>query len=699
MLQKMLLNNIVRFLGFICFLLPCWASAQVYNSTEEPDMDTFVQRLFPVQEEDLDYESLYESLFQYYRRPLNLNKITPEELRALYLLNETQIHQFFEHKAKYGAFLSVYELQAVEGFDLETVRNLLPFVTLTNSTLTNDNASLWERIKREENHYLLVRHDRTLQTKRGYQPKDDGSPPPYVGDPNRFYVRYRVAHTKDFSLGFTLEKDAGEAFRWSPSNRQYGADFFSYHFSLQNKGRLKHLTIGDYRIQVGQSLLLAAGFQAGKGAETTATTRRNTLGPVPYTSVLENGFFRGVAATLQYGTWEITPFISYKRIDANQQEADTLENTPSFVSSLFQSGFHRTESERAGRGAIGEFVAGNHVQYQSKNKRLTLGATGLYTRYGQPFIRRASDYNQFFFRGQENWNWGLDAQYNLQNVSFFGEMAQSKSGGIGMVGGWVGSFARELQMAMVFRSFDRNFHSFYGDAFAETSGNINERGIYWGIQYAPSRKWNFAAYYDLFWFPWLRFQADAPSLGQEALLRATWRISRKINLYGQLRYEQRERNQPNNTTNTDFLLPATRRQYLLNVSYTAERIISLQTRWQFSEYDQAQYTQGMALMQDINLDFGKIRFSGRLALFDTDDYQNRQYAYEKDVLYSFSFPAYFGQGTRHYLVVRYKPSKRLSFWLKYAEFRYTDRQEISSGNEEIEGNTRTDVRWQMQLKF
>ncbi len=675
---------------------------QVYIRRQDADMDEFVQRLFALQDEDLDYESLYESIFQYYRQPLNLNRVTPEELRLLYILSEKQIAQFFAHREKYGKFLSVYELQAVEGFDLETIRQLLPFVNVIKSGLESDNVSLWQRIRREDNHYLLIRHDRILEQQRGYQPRADGSPPPYAGDPNRLYVRYRVAHSKDFSLGFTLEKDAGEAIRWSPKTRQYGMDFFSFHFSLQNKGRLKHLTIGDYRVQVGQSVLLAAGFQVGKGSETTATVRRNTLGPVPYTSVLESGFFRGVAATLQYGRWEVSPFVSYRRVDANlQQAADTLENRETFASSLLQTGLHRTENELRGKGAIGELVGGNHIQYQSANRRLTVGATGLYTRYTEPFVRAQNDYNQFFFRGIENWNWGVDAHYNVQNFSFFGEVAQSKSGGIGMVGGWVASFSREVQMSMVYRDFARDFHAFYGDAFAETTGNINERGIYWGAKYEPSRRFEFAAYYDLYWFPWLRFQADAPSMGQESLVRATWKISRKIRMFGQVRQEQRERNAPNNDTPTDYLVPTSRRQLLFNVSYIADKVLSLQTRWQFSDFQMEGMarTQGMVVLQDLNADFGRVRLSGRLALFDTDDFQNRQYVYEKDVLYSFSFPPYSGQGIRQYLLLNYKASKKLEFWVRYAIFRYNDRTRIGTGNEQIEGSQRSDIRWQMRIRF
>ena len=32
-------------------------------------------------------------------------------------------------------------------------------------------------------------------------------------------IRYRVSHTKDFSVGFSLEKDAGEPLVWNPQQR------------------------------------------------------------------------------------------------------------------------------------------------------------------------------------------------------------------------------------------------------------------------------------------------------------------------------------------------------------------------------------------------------------------------------------------------------------------------------------------------
>jgi len=82
------------------------------------------------------------------------------------------------------------------------------------------------------------------------------------------------------------------------------------------------------------------------------------------------------------------------------------------------------------------------------------------------------------------------------------------------------------------------------------------------------------------------------------------------------------------------------------------------------------------------------------------NYDNRLYSYEKDVLYAFSIPMYFGLGSRYYLNVKYELTNRLSFWFKIAQTVYADERELmSSGNETIMGNRKTDMRLMMKLDF
>jgi hypothetical protein len=262
-------------------------------------------------------------------------------------------------------------LQAIPEFDLITIYKLAPFVTVTDLGLQYDPRPLWQRILSEKNNMLILRYDRTLEQKRGYSPaipNDAGNlPTRYLGSPDRLYARFRVSHPKDFSLGFTMEKDAGEQLIFDRSTNRYGMDFYSYHFMLQNKGKIRSLIIGDYQLQIGQSLLLGAGFIVGKGAETINTIRRSSIGIRPYTSVVETGFFRGIAATVESGNFLITGFYSNVQQDGNITEVDTSSSVLPLVSSLYTSGFHRTPNELRAKNQINEQVAGTNVLYKSRN--------------------------------------------------------------------------------------------------------------------------------------------------------------------------------------------------------------------------------------------------------------------------------------------------------------------------------------------
>ncbi|RYG24212.1 MAG: helix-hairpin-helix domain-containing protein, partial [Chitinophagaceae bacterium] len=245
------------------FLASAALKAQDFER-REIDLDLFVQELFQLQDEDLNYEDLYESLFQYYRNPLNLNTASKEELSSLYVLSETQVNAFYAYVAANGKLLSIYELQAIPTFDLQTINRLLPFVTVEDFGINADRRTLFNRISGEDNNALFLRYERGLEEKRGFSaPGEDRDTTRYAGSPDKLYARYRVSHIRDFSLGFTAEKDAGEKLTWDPKTRRYGADFFSAHFQLYNKGIFKAIAIGDYNLQIGQGLILSSGFSAG----------------------------------------------------------------------------------------------------------------------------------------------------------------------------------------------------------------------------------------------------------------------------------------------------------------------------------------------------------------------------------------------------------------------------------------------------
>lgn len=86
----------------------------------------------------------------------------------------------------------------------------------------------------------------------------------------------------------------------------------------------------------------------------------------------------------------------------------------------------------------------------------------------------------------------------------------------------------------------------------------------------------------------------------------------------------------------------------------------------------------------------------RVQYFETDDYNSRIYAYENDVLYSYSIPAIFDKGYRYYLNFNYDLAKNLGLWLRWAQTIYRDKTTIGSGLDEIKGNKKTEIKLQLQ---
>jgi hypothetical protein len=89
----------------------------------------------------------------------------------------------------------------------------------------------------------------------------------------------------------------------------------------------------------------------------------------------------------------------------------------------------------------------------------------------------------------------------------------------------------------------------------------------------------------------------------------------------------------------------------------------------------------------------------RLQYFETDGYDSRLYAYENDVLYSFSIPVFYDKGYRYYVNVNYDVSKRLSCWFRLAQTVFKDKTTVGSGLDEIKGNKRTEVKFQVLYYF
>ncbi len=652
------------------------------------DVERLADELFPLPDLDLDYSVLYENLAQVLSNPINLNTTTEEQLRSLFILNEKQLGNLINYRNEQGRFLSVHELQVIPDFDLSTIRKLMPFITVHDEGKSL--SGLAKRVWHEKNNYFLLRYERTLESKRGFLNNTSGVTP-FQGSADQVYGRFRVARAGDFSFGFTLEKDAGEQFQWT--GKQVGFDYSSLHAQILNKGKVKNLILGDFQAQFGQGLILGGGFGIGKGAEPITTMRKGNTGFSPYTSLNEAAFFRGIAATINLiKNISLSGFFSHTGKDGNVSG----DSTGISFSSFSTTGLHRTISELENRKSLNETNLGVVVSLKERN--LETGIIFHHTNFNLPLNRTPSLNNQFSFSGNANTNTGIFLNYSWSNFTFFSEAAHTWGQGTGWVGGILGSLSPQFDIALLYRHYARDFQSLYGNAVAEGSTPQNESGYYLGWKYKFSKTYMLAGYTDFFKFPWLRFRGTAPSSGSEWLVRFSVQPSREVLLYFQAREESKIRNGADiNLFTTEN---AIKRNFWINMGYSATKSLNFKTRVQFSTFSHEQIqTSGFALIQDMNFTFHSIGVTARYALFDTDNFDNRQYVYEHDVWLAYAIPFYNGTGIRSYVLLHYAISKRIDIWLRWARTRFSDRDIIGSGNETIVGNSRNDLTFQTRFKF
>jgi hypothetical protein len=243
----------------------------------------------------------------------------------------------------------------------------------------------------------------------------------------------------------------------------------------------------------------------------------------------------------------------------------------------------------------------------------------------------------------------------------------------------------------------------YANAFSENSTTSNENGLYLGILAFPFPSWTFSGYLDAFSFPWLRYNNSSPSAGYDWLLQVDYHVKNGLNAY--LRYQGNRK--PVDISGEGPGIDSTIHKMLSRIrfhfDYPVGPVVTFQERFElsFSKTESESLLKGWLIYHDILFKPARIpvSFVLRYAMFDTDGWDPRIYAYEHDVLYSFSIPAYHDRGIRTYLNVRYTMNKHFDFWLKIADTYYPQEQTIGSGLDEISGKHRTDLRLQVRVKF
>lgn len=260
-----------------------------------------------------------------------------------------------------------------------------------------------------------------------------------------------------------------------------------------------------------------------------------------------------------------------------------------------------------------------------------------------------------------------------------------------------------VDVSIVQRTINAAYQAINGNAFTENTYPGNETGFYAGISIRPRIGWRLDAYMDIYKFPWLKYLVDAPSHGSDFLAQLTYTPNKQVEIYTRFRNETKQSNQPDNNTVTNFLVSIPKQNCRTQVSYKINAAIAIRNRVELLWYDK----------KGENAEQGFLTFADfiykpmlkpyaciiRMQYFETDGHDSRIYAYENDVLYSYSIPSFFDKGFRYYINLNYDLGKKLSFWIRWAQTIYRNKTVIGSGLDEISGSHKTEFKIQLRWLF
>lgn len=638
-------------------------------------------------------DSFLQQLQQFLKYPINLNTADATLLKELVILSPVQIQNFISYRNLFGKFISIYELQAVPGWDIRMIQRLRPYVTIAYSqSLT---TSFRERMNGGINE-ILIRASQVLEKSKGYKTDAGSGNNFYLGSPKKLFVRYKYQFKNLLQFGVVGERDAGEEF-FKGSQKQ-GFDFYSAHLFARNIGIIKSLAVGDFSVNLGQGLTQWQNLAFKKGPDVTNIKRQLSV-LRPYNSAGEINFHRGIGITLSKNNWETTLFASYKKVDANFV-VDTLNNED-YISSLQTSGLHRTQNEVEDKGSQQQLAVGGNLSYT--NNHLHVGINAIQYHFKFPVNKSAEPYNLYSLSGKNLGNYSIDYSYTFKNLHFFGEAAATNHFTKAFINGLIISLDAKIDMSLLYRNISQQYQSLYTNAFTENTYPTNEKGVYSGISIRPNDSWHIDAYVDFYKFPWLKYLVDAPSIGADYLAQATYRPNKQLEMYIRYRSETKSKNFNPDILPLSFVINKPRKNVRLQVSYRINSEITLRNRVDIIWFDKSggDAQNGFLSYADIIYKPMLKKYSAnfRLQYFETDGYDSRMYAYENDVLYSYSIPVFYDKGFRYYVNFNYDINNKITIWLRWAQTVYKDKTTIGSGLDEITGNKKSELKMQVRYLF
>jgi hypothetical protein len=359
----------------------------------------------------------------------------------------------------------------------------------------------------------------------------------------------------------------------------------------------------------------------------------------------------------------MTIFFSHNRIDATT--SSSRDSAEIFAERFYETGLHNTSSMILKKDAVAETSYG--INLTCNFRYLKTGLCWSESRYSLSVVPDISDpENLYDFTGDINRIFSVYYNSLINRILLYGEFSFNDPEKYAFVQGATLRPSDRLTVNCLYRNYSPGYASFHGNGPGINSSDKNEKGFLGNFTFEAAKHLFISAGCDVSHFPWLKYGCSFPSSARRTEIRIKYVPME--NLVFDLAYNIRYAMSDDNFAQGIPQIEEKKNRWLKGqVKYGIGERLSFMTRIDYKTAQPSSST-GRLFLQDMSYRFRQtpVTLWFRYCIFNTDDWDSRLYAYENDLLYSFSIPALSGRGTRSYLMVKWEIGNRAELRAKYS---------------------------------
>lgn len=622
------------------------------------------------EENGADYDELKERLRQYYFEPIDWNTATREELEELMFVPDIVIEEMLNYREWTRHLYSVNELALVKGMP-DAVRRLLYYV-LEVPDWVDDRK--WGDAFDYTDHYMVARSDFEVERREGYE---NGN---YPGLPFKQIVKYKTSAGSNFRAGLVMETDAGE--RWD----RKGFDLYRVYGQFSNMGIVERVVVGSMRVNFGNGLVFGNSNFGTRSYQMVNGLNRNSI--KSYEGTTEAEMLNGASVKVEpVKGMTISVLYGYSPLDANTDDGTWK--------TILTTGYHRTETEIHRNNTLGLHTVGGHVDYEGK--WFKIGATGYGGFFTVPSVA---------VFGDRQWAAAVDYCLHRWGVKLSGETSVSQGGGVATTNTLIISALSDYLFAVNHRYFSSEYTSFWAHSYSKSSEVEGEQGISLSALLPIYYDMNIELYGDVsrnYLYAYEDVTGKPMSYEARTQYNANFGDNRSFKAYFKFRHQElsaMDNGERNKVEDQTFLLSAEyKHRFDCGVRIGSGAQFNAARRnmrgWEKPTY-------GWLVYQDVEWNGGKelpLMVKGRLAYYDAKDWDNRFYLYEANIAESSYSPTLYGQALRWFVMLKYTAKCGVGVQMKVGQTLFFDRERISSGNDLIASNHKTEFNLLVFYRF